>query len=544
MKKIVIYILFLLLNSQIVFAQNPKIVVVYLKDKQTDNFDPYHYFDAKNIARKKLAKLPLFDYRDLPINPIYVSKIHAICKDVIVESRWLNALFLKADEAQVIQLQELPFIRQVDEYKASTQKMVCSSAENGLSEYNKQILLYQTNRFAGKAFADKGLTGKGIRIAVFDVGFSGADKHNALAHLRQNGQIKGTYDFIKKDSNVYLGGAHGTNTLSCITGITEGVKMGMATDAEFLLARTEWSLKEDKQEEYFWLAAAEWADKNGADIISSSLGYGGDWYKVSDMNGKKSVVAFAATIAAQKGILVVNSAGNEYTDEWKTIVTPSDADSVLCVGGTDPFSDRHISFSSVGPSADYRIKPNVSAPGHVVAANPNGTLGATFGTSFSCPLTSGFAACAWQNNRNLSNMELFKQIQEAGHLYPYYDYMHGYGIPQATFFTSEDKRVLTPNISIKVNANNTKEFMVAVMDSAIIEKLVLLEVKNKQANKAKKGFNFYWNISNEKGQVVYYEVIQINSLNPIILKPKLVVNNYTLNFHFEGYTGTINLTNQ
>ena len=86
--------------------------------------------------------------------------------------------------------------------------------------------------------------------------------------------------------------------------------------------------------------------------------------------------------------------------------------------------------------------------------------------------------------------------------------------------------------------------MVAVMDSAIIEKLVLLEVKNKQANEEKKGFNFYWNISNEKGQVVYYEVIQINSLNPIILKPKLVVNNYTLNFHFEGYTGTINLTNQ
>ncbi len=530
-----------------VFAQiETKTYVVYLNEKSKENFNPYSYFDLKNIERKKLAHLPLYDERDLPLNHHFINQIESPQVHVLVASRWLNALFVQTNKEQISRIKTLPFVKQVDVYKTANQKIIASENKD-ITEVDQKILVYQTERLQAKEFANKNLSGKGIRIAVFDVGFSGADKHEVFAHLRSNNQIKATYNFINKNENVYLGGAHGTNTLSCITGIYKGQKMGMATDAEFLLARTEWSAKEDKQEEYFWLAAAEWADKNGANIISSSLGYGSDWYNVNDMDGKKSVVSFAATVAAQKGILVVNSAGNEYQDDWKTIITPSDADSVLCVGGTNPFNDRHIDFSSSGPSADYRKKPNISAPGQVIAANPNGTISTTFGTSFSCPLISGFAACAWQSNRSLTNMQLFREIEKSGHLYPYFDYMHGHGIPQASYFTNANKTIPLANFKILDSLKQNNEITIQITDTVILNQFKVFDVFTdfmkengieKQKINTPLGLNFYWNISNELGKILHYEVILINTTNAIIIAPENIQKGNILNFHFEGYTQT------
>lgn len=540
MKNFFKIIIALLISNQFVWAQQVKTYVVYLKDKPALGFNPYTYFDTKNIERKTLAHLPLFDERDLPVNPSYEQQVAVACNNILVASRWLNALFVKATAEQITQVAKYAFVKVVDEYHSSNEKIIAeSNYEVTISAANRQLMNYQVGRFGAAEFEQKGLTGKGIRIALFDVGFSGADKHKAFEHLRSNNRIKATYDFIAKETDVYKGGAHGTNTLSCITGVIDGVKMGMATDAEFLLARTEWTIKEDKQEEYFWLAAAEWADKNGAQIISSSLGYGKDWYSVRDMDGRKSVVSFAATVAAQKGILIVNSAGNEYQDSWKTIVTPADADSVLCVGGTSPFTDRHINFSSIGPSADYRIKPNVSAPGQVVAANPSGNIGQTFGTSFSCPLTSGFAACAWQGNRSLTNMQLFAEIQKAGHLYPYFDYMHGYGIPQAAHFTNPSAQKAQANFRVEQNDNTVEAYEITFTDSTVTNKIVQLQEKGKANLNDRRpplGLNFYWNIKNEKGQITHYEVISVSEVIPLTIRPKNVRKNYTLTFHFEGYT--------
>ena len=544
--KFILVSLLLFLFSN-VFAQiETKTYVVYLKDKSKENFNPYSYFDLKNIERKQLTHLPLYDERDLPLNHHFINQIESPQVHVLVASRWLNALFVQTNKEQISRIKTLPFVKQVDVYKTANQKIIASENKD-LTEVDKKILAYQTERLQAKEFANKNLSGKGIRIAVFDVGFSGADKHEVFAHLRSNNQIKATYNFINKNENVYLGGAHGTNTLSCITGIYKGQKMGMATDAEFLLARTEWSAKEDKQEEYFWLAAAEWADKNGANIISSSLGYGSDWYSVNDMDGKKSVVSFAATVAAQKGILVVNSAGNEYQDDWKTIITPSDADSVLCVGGTNPFNDRHIDFSSSGPSADYRKKPNISAPGQVIAANPNGTISTTFGTSFSCPLVSGFAACAWQSNRSLTNMQLFREIEKSGHLYPYFDYMHGHGVPQASYFTNANKTIPLANFKILDSLKQNNEITIQITDTVILNQFKVFDVfkdfmkengiKNQEIS-SPLGLNFYWNISNAAGKILHYEVILINTSNAIIISPENTQKGNILNFHFEGYTQT------
>jgi len=532
-------LLFVSLNS---FAQN-KTYVVYLKTKSALPFNPYQYFDAKNIERKLLANLPLFDERDLPLNNEFVNQIKTEKVNTLVESRWLNALFLQTNSAEIERITKLPFVKHVDEYISPTYKYI--SAEKELDFNKLNLLNYQTERLQASQFTQNNLTGKGIRIAVFDVGFSGTDKHKAFAHLRKNNQIKLTYDFISKNENVYHSGSHGTNTLSCIAGIYNNIKMGMARDADFLLARTEWNIKENKQEEYFWLAAAEWADKNGVNKISSSLGYGGNWYKVKDMDGKKSVVAFAATVAAQKGILVINSAGNEYQDEaWKTIITPSDADSVLCIGGTDPYTDRQISFSSIGPSADGRLKPNVSAPGQVIAAYPNGSFGKISGTSFSCPLVAGFAACAWQNNRSLSNMQLFKEIEKSGHLYPYYDYTHGYGVPQASYFTTPNKAAILPTFNI-LDSTNENKITFQIIDSAIIKDYTIIENFNDNLPpnewdefRKTKNLNLYYHIKNNQGNILNYKVIEINEKEPFEIEDDYLIKGNTITLHFEGYTFT------
>src|SRR5690606_11480520 len=152
------------------------------------------------------------------------------------------------------------------------------------------------------------------------------------------------------------------------------------------------------------------------------------------MNGITALISRSANMAARKGILVVNSAGNEGSNtEWVSIGAPADADSVLAVGGISPWTNLHVSWSSYGPSADKRIKPNVCAFGHSMVMTDKGISEAT-GTSFASPLTAGFAACVWQADTTLTNMELFELIEKSGDLYPYYDYAHGYGVPQASAF--------------------------------------------------------------------------------------------------------------
>jgi hypothetical protein len=216
--------------------------------------------------------------------------------------------------------------------------------------------------------------------------------------------------------------------------------MGLATGAEFLLARTEID-PEPFKEEVWWAQGAEWADKNGADIINSSLGYGKDRHWTKDMDGT-SYVAKAANKAAEKGILICNSAGNEGDDKhWMTIITPADAENVLTVGGIEDNLERyqHIDFSSYGPTADKRLKPNVVAFGTAEVANPKGDYTFASGTSFSSPLTAGFCACAWQTKRNLTAMQMKAEIEKSADLYPYFDYAYGYGVPQAAYFTGDLK---------------------------------------------------------------------------------------------------------
>ena len=367
------------------------------------------------------------------------------------------------------------------------------------------------------AFAAKNIDGSGVRVAVLDAGFPEVDTHPAFAHIRKNNRIVKTYDFVKKREHVYGYSQHGTNVLSCIAGKSDSLPFGLATGAEFLLARTENALREPFSEEENWLAAIEWADKNGADIVNSSLAYTKHRYFPFEMNGKNSFVSKAARIAASKGIVVVNAAGNDGENDWKVIGTPGDADSILTVGGIDPATDFHIAFSSYGPSRDKRIKPNVSAFGEAVVAGKGGTH-ITQGTSFASPLVAGFVACAWQANPDLTNMELLEEIQQSGHLYPYYDYAHGFGVPQARYFTRENTDPALPTFRFSTND-------VAI---AVTVNKEVLETGNRQL--------LYYHIENTKGYLSRYYVIEVSRETPLSFYMSQFNPGEILRVHFNGYT--------
>ena len=452
----------LALVSTVAVAQE-KCYWVFFTDKNSTQFDPYSYFDAKAIERYQRNGADLYDLSNYPLNDTYVNTINAYSSEVFGESRWLNAVGITATDDNAALIAQLPFVAKVQEIVSNGTlaslatsnlddlRMEQSYPEASNTDYDDPIgddeepvefLTDQLKRFGGQYFVDKGINGKGLRICVMDGGFPKVDTHPAFKHLRDNHQIIKTYNFPNRKDNVYGWSTHGTMVLSCIAGINDdGQMLGLATGAEFLLARTEID-PEPFKEEVWWAQGAEWADKNGADIINSSLGYGKDRHWTKDMDGT-SYVAKAAQKAVEKGILICNSAGNEGDDKrWMTIITPADAENVLTVGGIEDDLDnyRHISFSSYGPTADKRMKPNVVAFGHAQVANPgNSKFTEAYGTSFSSPLTAGFCACAWQTKRNLTALQMKAEIEKSADLYPYFDYAFGYGVPQAAYFTGDLK---------------------------------------------------------------------------------------------------------
>ncbi len=437
---------------------------VYLKDKAGVEFDAYTYFDPHAIQRKIRHGVPVDAFTDYPVKQEYIEGIARIADSVGYASRWFNAVAVVAGEHALRKIEALPY---VDRWEPSYASMPGTLASAGfdtlLSDGKVEHMNRQVATLGLDLWREAGIDGTGIRIAVFDGGFPTYKANPAFAHLHDGKQILHTWDFPRNRECVDAGISHGTMVLSCIGGMISNKPVGLATGASFLLAITEVRTEPFKEEQN-WLAAAEWADKYGADIINSSLGYTDKRYFNYNMDGKTTFVTRAANMAASKGILVVNAAGNEGIGAWKVIGAPADADSVLSVGGLLPETMLHTSFSSYGPTFDKRMKPNVVAFGHVVAAGKKKMVN-TQGTSFSSPLVAGFAACAWQTDRSMNNMQIFHKIEESGHLYPYFDYAHGFGIPQASaFLDSIPKKPAEP--SFNLNVNQSGEVSIEVFETS------------------------------------------------------------------------------
>ncbi len=503
---------------------------VTFSDKAGTSFNPSEYFSQRTIERRMRYGIPLNDSSDFPVSEEYVRQVRALSDSLGWPSRWLNGIAVYASVESIRDIGRLPFVVSIDELYSVP--FLAEESDEGvaapeLKPQQLRLLKYQTERLQGNLFSEKNLDGKGILIALFDAGFPNVNNREEFSHLFKEKRIKATYDFVTKSEYVFSHNRHGAMTLSCIAGKYGNINIGLATGAEFLLARTEKAAGETFAEEENWLAAAEWADKNGADIISSSLGYTYQRYFNNEMNGKKSLVARAARMAASKGILVVNAAGNDGSDSWRFVSTPADADSVLTVGGTNPYRDMKIDFSSEGPSSDGRLKPEVCAPAEVMAAGNKG-MSHVFGTSFACPLVAGFAACAWQMHREWNNMELYRKIQESGHLYPYFDYAHGYGIPQASFFTLENKKNIEPTFSFDVENYDLKVILNDKYSHTRDEELLGYPSQR----------NLYFHIRNADGTLAFYSVVDAQEKEVLSLDIRDYSVDQVLVVHFEGYTGT------
>ena len=508
---------------------------VFFKDKDGMSFDPYTYFDAKAIERRIINNVPLSDYTDWPVRPDYIRCISDVVDSVRQISRWFNAAAVCCNEEQITAINTLSFVKKV----AAITSVASVAAVEEISDNSppEELLAHQLNRFEAHYFYDKGIDGKGVRIAIFDAGFPTVDENLAFEHIRKDNRIIKTWDFVRNKENVYAYSSHGMMVFSCIGGLLNGDKIGLATGAEYLLARTEIGKREPYSEEENWLAAVEWADKNGAQIINSSLAYTFNRYFPSEMDGEKSLVARAANMAASKGILVVNAAGNDGNKQWKIIGTPADADSVLSVGGINPYTNYHISFSSFGPNANNHIKPNVCAFGRAVVAGKKFLIVAD-GTSFASPLVAGFAACALQSRPGIKTMDLFHDIERSADLYPYFDYAHGYGVPQAYYFTSNRHRYAP---TFDVVARDGKLYVRIFTDTTAVKADSKRDVKATPANPDPPDNEpqyLYYHIENDHGVIEKYSLISVESEEPLIIDQSSYHHGKTLMLHYKGYTTT------
>jgi serine protease AprX len=524
MKKILVTFS-LIIFSAMLFAQNK--YWIEFTDKANVTFDPYSYFSQRTIEQRIAMNISLNDSTDYPVNSDYVNSVSAMADSLSWSSRWLNGVAAFVPRENISSIKSLPFVRAVTLMNSTCDLAESNVDYSSLDVDEKKLLKYQTERLGASSFAKAGFDGTGIRIAVFDAGFPGVDKNIFFSKLRNEKKIIATYDFVCKKENVYSHHWHGAATLSCIVGMADTLKIGMATGAEVLLARTERAISETYAEEENWLAAVEWADKNGANIISSSLGYTHHRYFNTEMNGNESLIAKAATIAASKGMLVVNSAGNDGADHWHFIDTPGDADSVLTVGATDPKSDMHIYFSSYGPASDGTLKPNVCATGVVIALK-NDKLASVSGTSFSAPLVSGFAACAWQAHRQWTNMELFNEIEKSASLYPYFDYAHGFGVPVADHIITE-RGEIEPTFDFVIVNDNIKVVLREKYSYSEEERALGYETRR----------NFYYKIEDKDGIMKKYFVLLAENKEMMNIFAEDFTPGDVLTVHFEGYTNAL-----
>ncbi len=438
---------------------------VYFTDKNNSPFSlsqPQLYLSAKSLERRSKQGIAL-TVRDLPVNPAYVAALKERGASVLYTSKWFNAAVVACSPEILAELQSLTFVK-----SSQNLNRLPGSApgQSGVKSSDSVQLLttafdasyfgpsfHQSNMLGIPELHTAGFQGEGMTIAVFDAGFPGVNTIPAFAHLFQNDQLKGSFDFVGKKANVFAHSQHGTSVLSTMAAYEPGRMVGTAPKANYYLFRTEDAATEHNIEEVNWLLAAEYADSAGVDVINSSLGYTvfdepSYSYTYSELNGNTTIVTRAADMAAATGMLVVTSAGNEGNRAWRYITAPADADSVLTVGAVDSLSVRAL-FSSIGPTADNRVKPDVVAMGQqVYVLSSSGSLGRSSGTSFSGPIIAGMAACVWQAHAELTNLEMLELMRQLGNQYTSPNNTTGYGVPNYSRRVTGIEDVRAAGISI------------------------------------------------------------------------------------------------
>lgn len=457
LKKIVFILVMSMIFTISSYAQEAKTntYVIEFLDKGTNiskALNPLNYLSEKAVNRRLKYNIP-FSFDDLPLNEDYCKQLLSAEVKIVARSRWFNLVVIEVNSEKIAAIKNLPFVKKVKLLDLDTQSSRIRSSEETKFQnptpwvfkaknksttsdiYDYGASYTQIHQLNGEYLHNNGFSGQGMTIAVLDAGFNSVDVMTCFDSLKVNNQIKGTRDFVQPGNNVFNTTihTHGTSVLSCMAAYVNGVMVGTAPKADYYLIRTEDGTSEYIMEEYFWVMGAEYADSLGVDLINSSLGYTTFFntatnHTYEDMDGNSTMVTRGADKAAEKGILVVNSAGNEGGSLWKYIGAPADGDSVFSIGAVDGLGAR-AGFSSVGPTYDRRIKPTVAAMGSGTAVFSPSGLGYGSGTSFSSPITCGMTACLWQAIPAYNNMQIIETIKLTSSQASQTDSLLGWGIP-------------------------------------------------------------------------------------------------------------------
>jgi hypothetical protein len=439
------YLFLFLLITSVGFAQEDAWVYFNAKPSAQPYFDsPLQMLSQRALDRRTIQNIVL-DAKDIPIDASYINQIKAVAGiSVMAKSKWMNAIHVRGTQAIINSLTAFSFVSKVDFAnkslnqagkiaKLSKIKKVTKS-KNTKINYAYGTSANQIQMLNGQLLHQQNYTGTGKIIAVLDAGFPGVNKTQPFQRLRDNNQILGGYNFVLRNPDFYTGVYHGTSVLSAMGGYKENSLVGTAPDASYYLFITEDDTSENPVEESLWVEAAEKADSLGVDIINTSLGYfeydnPAYSHTYSEMNGATAFISRGAEIAFSRGMIVVAAAGNSAGTSNPYIAVPADAASVIAVGAVNA-SESLASFSSIGPSSDGRIKPDVMAQGKsVVLSDELGNTVYADGTSFSSPIMAGMVACLWQANPSKTNVEIRQLLLKSADRFATPNNQYGYGIP-------------------------------------------------------------------------------------------------------------------
>ncbi len=405
---------------------------------------------ALKRRRRMRANDRLIDLTDLRTSPKYIFEVSKLCQRIRVQSRWLNAISVEVSSSQIDKIKKLPFVKKVmPVFKRRRQESSMAASSKTTSPIPTQSI--QNSLEYGESFVqlalsrvpdlhEIGLTGKGVLICALDVGFRFT--HEALEPVN----LLYEWDFLENDSNTDgVQASHGTQVIAVSAAFKPGKIIGSAFGADYMVARTEDAASEFIAEEDLFVAAIEWADSLGADIITSSLVNNG-LHTYSELDGETSVASMAAGNAARRGILLLNGVGNSGPGP-RSLLSPADAHNILAVGAT-ALDGSLASFSSRGPAADGRIKPEIIAAGqnvYTVAFPSTSDYERVNGTSFATPLTAGIAALVWENHPGWGPLQVREALMMTAQNAGSPDNNFGWGLAdavQAAFYKSIGCQIL------------------------------------------------------------------------------------------------------
>ena len=511
-----IYFLFSLLISQ-QFAQAQDLYLVELKPKENTAAyfaNPLQMLSQRAINRRTNRNVS-FDEKDVPINATYIQQIKNLNLSYIGASKWLNTIMVEiADDAVIDQLQNLSFVQNVQTMVRNPNAVRGNNALKTIARGNNQT---EFNYGYSSKFIDQlnlsylhqlGFTGQNIMIGVIDSGFPGVNVNSQFSALRNEGRLVDTYNFVNNNS-IYQMDSHGAMVLSNMAAKVNNTYVGTAPDASYALYVSEDAVPETPKELMYWIQAAERADSVGVDVINTSLGYTTfddpryD-YTYQDMNGTTTLISKGATVAASRGIFVVNAMGNDGGNSWHYISAPADAADVFSIGA-NMVNFAPAGFSSYGPNSVGVLKPNVSALGAgVPVVAPSGSYAEVSGTSFASPIMAGSVATLMSAFPNKSINELKLAIEQSAHLYPTYNTQLGYGVPDFSNIYNLLKTNEVNVLDFKVTPNPATSF-ISVQSKNAINEVEIYSIIGSKLKSSKKSDQI--NIQDLKAGVYLLKVI-------------------------------------